>query len=154
MLRQQFWTNRLGQGASSVLVSTSVPLRRDRKPDMVRSRYLRDIVVVAALAGTYFAAGKLGLKLASVHASATAVWPCTGIALAAFLIFGYRVWPAILTGAFLLNLTTAGSVATSIGIAVGNTLEAVVGCYLISRFAGGKRAFAAAKDIFEYSFLA
>jgi len=57
---------------------------------------------------------KLGLKLAFLNASASAVWPCTGIALAAFLILGYRVWPAILIGAFLVNLTTAGSVATSI----------------------------------------
>ncbi len=121
---------------------------------MVRSQYLRDIAVLAALAGTYFVAGKLGLNLASVHASATAVWPCTGIALAAFLIFGFRVWPAILAGALLVNLTTAGSVATSIGIAVGNTLEGVVGCYLISRFAGGKRTFERAQDIFKFAFLA
>src|SRR5713101_1338643 len=154
MLRRQFWTNKLGQRASSVLVSTSAPPRRDRKPDMVRSRYLRDIVVVAALAGTYFVAGKLGLKLASVHTSATAVWPCTGIALAAFLILGYRVWPAILAGALLVNLTTAGSVATSVAIAVGNTLEGVVGCYLVSRFAGGQHAFKGAQDIFKFAFLA
>jgi len=63
---------------------------------------------VAALAGVYFIAGKLGLKLAFVNASATAVWPPAGIALAAFLIFGYRVWPGNLLGAFLVNLTTAG----------------------------------------------
>src|SRR6266446_8027019 len=121
---------------------------------MVRSRYLRDIVVLGALAGTYFAAGRLGLKLASVHASATAVWPCTGIALAAFLILGYRVWPVILAGAFLVNLTTAGSLATSIGIAVGNTLEGVAGCYLVSRFAGGQHAFQRAQDVFKFAFFA
>ncbi len=121
---------------------------------MVRSRFLRDLAVLAALTGTYFVAGKLGLKLASVHASATAVWPCTGIALAALLIFGYRVWPAVLAGAFLVNLTTAGSVATSIGIAVGNTLEPVVGCYLVNRVAGGRRAFERAQDIFKFAFLA
>ena len=112
------------------------------------------MLVLAALGCTYFVAGKLGLKLATVHASATAVWPCTGIALAAFLIFGYRIWPAILVGAFLVNLTTAGSLATSIGIAVGNTLEGVVGCYLVGRFAGGLRAFQTANDIFKFAFLA
>jgi diguanylate cyclase (GGDEF)-like protein len=121
---------------------------------MVRSRFLRDLVTLTALAGVYFVAGKLGLKLASVHASATAVWPGTGIALAAFLTLGYRVWPAILAGAFLVNLTTAGSVATSIGIAVGNTLEGVVGCYLVSRFAGGQHAFERAQDIFKFGLLA
>src|SRR6267378_7087703 len=109
---------------------------------------------LAGLFGLYVLAGKLGLKLASVHASATAVWPCTGIALAAFLTLGYRVWPAILAGAFLLNLTTAGSVATSIGIAVGNTLEGVVGCYLVSRFAGGQHAFERAQDTFKFGLLA
>src|SRR5467141_1822314 len=97
---------------------------------MVRSRLLKDLAALAVLAAVYFAAGKLGLKLAFVNASATAVWPCTGIALAAFLILGYRVWPAILAGAFLVNWTTAGSVATSLGISTGNTLEGVVGCYL------------------------
>src|SRR6202040_743444 len=81
---------------------------------MVRSRFLKDLAALAVLAAVYFLAGKLGLKLAFVNASVTAVWPCTGIALAAFLVLGYRVWPAILTGAFLVNLTTAGSVATSI----------------------------------------
>jgi diguanylate cyclase (GGDEF)-like protein len=121
---------------------------------MVRSRFLRDLGTLTALAGVYFIAGKLGLTLASVHVSATAVWPCTGIALASFLILGYRVWPAIFAGAFLVNITTAGSVVTSIGIATGNTLEGVVGCYLVSRFAGGKNVFERAQDIFKFGFLA
>jgi diguanylate cyclase (GGDEF)-like protein len=121
---------------------------------MVRSRFLRDLAIMLALAAVYFVAGKLGLRLASVHASATAVWPCTGIAIAAFLILGYRVWPGILAGAFLVNLTTAGSVATSVGIAAGNTLEGVVGCYLVNRFATGRHAFERAQDIFKFTFLA
>jgi len=121
---------------------------------MVHWKYPRGLPLLGALAGVYFVAGKLGLKLALVNASATAVWPCTGIALAAFLILGYRAWPAILTGAFLVNLTTTGSAWTSIGIAVGNTLEGVVGCYLVTRFAGGRRAFEKAQDVFKFGFLA
>ena len=121
---------------------------------MVRSRFLRDLLALAVLAAVYFGAGKLGLKFAFVNASATAVWPGTGIALAAFLILGYRAWPAILASAFLVNLTTAGSAATSLGIAVGNTLEGVVGYYLVSRFAGGHRAFERAQNVFKFAFLA
>ena len=121
---------------------------------MVHWKYPRDLPLLGALAGVYFVAGKLGLKLALVNASASAVWPCTGITLAAFLIYGYRVWPAILTGAFLVNLTTTGSVATSVDIAVGNTLEGVVGCYLVTRFAGGQHAFERAHDVFKFGFLA
>jgi diguanylate cyclase (GGDEF)-like protein len=121
---------------------------------MTRSDVLKNVATVAGLAVVYFVAGKLGLQLAYVHASATAVWPCTGIAVAALLVFGYRVWPGILLGAFLVNLTTAGSVETSIGIAIGNTLEGLAGCYLVSRFASGKAAFARAQDIFKFALLA
>ncbi len=88
---------------------------------MTRSDAMKSVATVAILAAVYFVAGTLGLQLAYVHASATAVWPCTGIAMAALLVYGYRVWPGILIGAFLVNLTTAGSVGTSIGIAIGNT---------------------------------
>jgi len=106
--------------------------------------------VLAALTALYVLAGKLGLHLAIVHASATAVWPPTGIALAAFLLFGPRVWPAVAVGAFLVNVTTAGSVATSLGIAAGNTLEGFLGAWLVNRFARGRYAFERAQDIFAF----
>jgi len=102
----------------------------------------------------YVAAGKLGLALAVVHTNASAVWPPTGIALAALLVFGARVWPAILLGAFLVNLTTAGTVATSAAIAAGNTLEALIGTYLVNRFAGGSRAFDSVRGILKFAVLA
>ncbi len=121
---------------------------------MTRSETLKNVATVAVLAGVYFVAGKLGLQLAYLHASATAVWPCTGIAIAALLVFGYRVWPGILIGAFFINVTTAGSAATSIAIAAGNTLEGLAACYLVNRFAGGKEAFARARDIFRFALLA
>src|ERR1700676_597381 len=102
---------------------------------MTRSDVLKNVATVAGLAVVYFVAGKLGLQLAYVHASATAVWPCTGIAIAALLVFGYRIWPGILIGAFFVNLTIAGSVQTSIAIAAGNTLEGLTACYMVQRFA-------------------
>jgi integral membrane sensor domain MASE1 len=113
-----------------------------------------DLALVALLAVVYFGAAKLGLRFAFVHPSATALWAPTGIALAAFLIFGFRVWPGAFLGAFFANLATAGSVLTSIGIATGNTLEGVVGCYLVMRFARGQRVFERAQDIFKFAFLA
>ncbi len=106
------------------------------------------------LAGAYFLAGKLGLRLAMVHPSATAVWPPAGIALAALLTLGYEVWPAIFAGAFLVNLTTAGSIATCLGIAAGNTLEGLVGAYLVNRWANGRNPFDRAPDAFRYALLA
>lgn len=121
---------------------------------MTRSEMTKNAAAVAILAGVYFLAGKLGLQLAYVNASASAVWPCTGIAIAALLVFGFRVWPGILIGAFLVNLMTAGNVETSIGIAAGNTLEGLAAWYLVNQFANGKEAFARAQDIFKFALLA
>ncbi len=102
----------------------------------------------------YIIAGKLGLTLAFVNASATAIWPPTGIALAAFLLFGYIVIPAIFFVAFFVNLLTAGTIATSIGIALGNTLEGMVGAYLVKKFCNGLYAFDSVWDIFKFTFFA
>ncbi|PYM63354.1 MAG: hypothetical protein DME11_17135 [Candidatus Rokuibacteriota bacterium] len=106
------------------------------------------------IAGVYFVAGKVGLTLASVHPSATTVWPPTGIALAATLLLGYRVWPALFAGAFLVNVTTAGSAWTSLGIASGNTLEALLGGWLVTRFANGCQAFDRTRNILTFVALA
>src|SRR5256885_10010740 len=94
---------------------------------MTPSRWLRRVAPLVALAAVYFIAGKLGLKLAFVNASATPVWPCTGIALAAFVLLGYEVWPAVLAGSFLVNLTTAGSAVTPLRIPGRDTLERPAG---------------------------
>src|SRR6185503_2012787 len=82
------------------------------------------------LFAAYFISAKLGLKLAFVNASATAVWPPTGIVLAAFLVMGRQYWPAVFLGAFLANLTNAGSLTTSLAIGAGNTLEGIFGAFL------------------------
>lgn len=116
--------------------------------------YLRrfpTLPAIGILTLIYFAAGKLGLSLAFLHASASPVWPPAGIALAALLLFGNRVWPAFFIGAFLVNATTAGNIATSFFIATGNTLEAICGAILVERFASGVRAFDRAQDVFKFA---
>jgi PAS domain S-box-containing protein len=107
---------------------------------------LRQIGIAAA----YIVAGKFGLGLAFVHASASAVWPPSGIAIAALLLYGVRCWPAVFAGAVIVNLTTSGHVLSSIGIAAGNTAEAVVAAVLVNRFAGGVTAFSRTVDLFKY----
>lgn len=114
---------------------------------------VRRILVMLGIAVVYFLAGRLALELAVINPSVSSVWPPTGIALAALLIFGYEMWPAILFGAFGFNLLTTGPHAISLVIAVGNTLEALAGAYLIRRFAHGRRAFASAEDVVKFAFL-
>lgn len=106
------------------------------------------------LGTVYFFAGRFGLALAFYHHSASPVWPPTGIALAAVLLLGYRIWPCIWLGAFLVNITTSWSIAATTGIATGNTLEALLGAFLVNRFARGTRAFERAPDILKFMVLA
>jgi diguanylate cyclase (GGDEF)-like protein len=112
------------------------------------------MAILAALFATYVIVGKLGLRLAFAFPSATPVWPATGLALVAFLLLGYRVWPAIFAGAFVVNVTTAGTIGTSIGIATGNTLEGIVGAWLVIRFAGGRACLNRAEGVFRFTVLA
>ena len=84
--------------------------------------------------GAYFGSAKLGLELAYAQGNVTAVWPPTGIALGAIVIWGYRCWPGVALGALLANATTDVPALTTLGITVGNTLEAVCGAALLARF--------------------
>jgi len=126
--------------------------------NLVMSKTLR----MLALAAMYFVAGRVGLLVAHVHVSVSPVWPATGIALGALLIWGIGFWPAVFAGAFLVNLTTnlphdvavVPRIIQAAGIAVGNTLEAVAGAWLVNRFANGCNAFQRVRDVFRYTFLA
>src|SRR5215472_17443072 len=95
------------------------------------------LLLLSIVTLVYFVVGKFGLMLASLHAGASPVCPSAGIAMAAILFLGYRVWPAIIVGAFLVNVTNAGDIATSLAIATGNTQEALAGAWLVIRFARG-----------------
>jgi signal transduction histidine kinase len=114
-------------------------------------RRLSTLPAIAGLTVVYVVVAKLSLKLAFIHASASSIWPVTGIALAAVLLLGYRIWPAIFIGAFIVNDFTAGNSFTSLAIAGGNTLEAVGGAWLVRRWIGGDRAFDRAQDVFKFS---
>src|SRR5947208_5009434 len=120
----------------------------------MQSRAFSGLLVIGLLTLVYFIAGKFGLMLASLHASASPVWPPAGIALAALLVLGYRAWPAIFVGAFLVNVTTVGNVATSLAVASGNTLEAVCGAWLVNRFAGGTTVFDRPQGVFKFALAA
>lgn len=117
-------------------------------------RKIPTLPAIGALALIYFVAGKLALNLAFLYKSASPVWPPAGIALAALLVLGFRVWPAIFVGAFFVNLTTVGNSFTSLGIASGNTLEAICGAWLVTRFAGGARVFDRPQDVFKFALAA
>src|SRR2546426_1940823 len=98
-------------------------------------------------AAVYMAVAFSSLRLfATLNASASPVWPPTGLAIAALLIWGPRLWPGIYIGAFAANSLTSGPI-TSIAIAAGNTLEAFMAFWLVVRFAHGVHAFNGARSL-------
>ena len=131
--------------------AASTELSKSPSPlgDFRFKRSLENLALIAGVAIVYFAAGKAGLYFASFSPSSTAVWPPTGVAFAALLLLGFRTWPAVFLGAFFVNLTTAGTIFTSLGIAAGNTLESVTAVYLTARYANGRKLFEHAQDIFK-----
>jgi class 3 adenylate cyclase len=88
-------------------------------------------VKVAAVAAAYYGAAKLGLSLAFESETVTAFWPPTGIALTALVLGGYRLWPGVAIGAFFANAWTGIPLYADLGIALGNTLEALAGAWLL-----------------------
>jgi integral membrane sensor domain MASE1 len=96
------------------------------------------------------APAKLGLSLAVVHQNTTAVWPPTGIAIAALILWGFRLCPGVLIGALAVNWATNFDVMSAFGIAIGNTLEATAGAWLVIHFAGGRRVVESAANIFKF----
>jgi PAS domain S-box-containing protein len=112
------------------------------------------VVEIILLAIIYLGLGHFGLSLASINKSASAVWPPTGLSLAVLLLRGSNRWPGIFLGAFLVNYSTQGSLIATLGMACGNTLEALIGFWLVRRFANGLRAFERVRDVFRFIFWA
>src|SRR5689334_14785149 len=103
----------------------------------MRSRsILRYLGRVLLLFAAYFLTGKLGLWLNSVSRFATLVWAPTGISLGLLLLFGSELWPGVFLGAWVVNRTTGAPWSVALGLACGNTLEAVIGAYGLRRFVG------------------
>ena len=89
------------------------------------------VVVLVA----YVLSARLGLTMAPVSGLATLVWPPTGIALAALLLRGVRLWPVVMLGAVVANVWSGAAFGVAIGIGIGNTLEAVLAVVLVTRVA-------------------
>jgi diguanylate cyclase (GGDEF)-like protein len=93
--------------------------------------YCSYLVKILTLFAIYLSTARFSLSFDAVSRFATLVWFPSGIALAALLLFGCRLWPGILMGAFLVNLFNGAPLFVAVGIGIGNTLEALVGTYLL-----------------------
>ncbi|MCC6321340.1 MAG: MASE1 domain-containing protein [Phycisphaerales bacterium] len=102
---------------------------------------------LAAFVAIYYVIARLSLRLALVQGNAAPVWPATGVSLAAILLGGYRMWPGIAVGVYLATAWSPAGPWTSIGLAAGNTLEAVTGAYLLRWWTGGRVDLGRVRDV-------
>ncbi|HEX4806733.1 MAG TPA: MASE1 domain-containing protein, partial [Conexibacter sp.] len=118
------------------------------RPDAARSRlaHVPAPLLLAAVAVAYFSVAKLGLSFSQGHDIVSAVWPPSGLALAAAVVFGARVWPAVFLAAVCSNATGGSTVPAAVGIATGNALAAVAGRALLAR-AGFEPALRRVRDV-------
>ena len=94
---------------------------------------------IALLAAVYFLAGRLGFLASAVHPVVSSAWPPSGIALAALLLYGKRLWPGITIGAFVVNVTGGIAPLAAASIAVGNSLEGLLAAWhLVMPGIGGR----------------
>jgi integral membrane sensor domain MASE1 len=117
---------------------------------LVNSLSPKNFALLASLALVYFVVAKLGRRMAFVHPYVTPMWIPAGIAVVAFILFGYRVWPAIFIGNLLEYITTAGFVTNTLVIPIASTLEGIAGAYLVNKFAHGVKAFDTAQGVFRF----
>ncbi len=110
------------------------------------------LLKIAILAVVYHLAARLGLEMAFLQMNTSPVWPPAGIAMAALLIFGYKLWPGIFLGVLLGSLLTGAQLNIALGIAFGNTLEALAVVYFLKRFIGFRNPIDRIRDVVGLAF--
>jgi signal transduction histidine kinase len=103
--------------------------------------------IVILIGVVYHLTARLGLLMANLQPNTSPVWPPTGIAIAALLLFGIKYWPGVTLGVFFGYLFNNNQLNVTLGLAVGNTLEAVVAVYLLSRFGPFQKSLTRIQDV-------
>lgn len=97
------------------------------------SRLVGNAGTLLLVGAAYYLAARLSLRLALVERNVTPLWPPTGIAVVAFFGLGRRMWPAISTAAFLVNVPISNSLWAAVAVAGGNTIAPLTAAYLLRR---------------------
>ncbi|MEL5955976.1 MASE1 domain-containing protein [Streptomyces sp. CLV115] len=111
-----------------------------------------EVLTVIAVAACYYATARLGLLQQLVRGQVTPLWPPTGIAVAALLVLGVRIWPGIALGALAANITIGPSLVPVLIIAAGNTVAPICS-YLLLRRAGFRDGLDRLRDALALVFL-
>lgn len=118
------------------------------------------IIKCIGLAALYFIAGKVGLYLAVPPGFATVIWPPSGLSIGILILWGWRLWPGILVGSFILNCQISDAFSLDTGfildklfpammIAAGSTIQSISAYFLVKKFIGLPLALSHIKQIFK-----
>jgi PAS domain S-box-containing protein len=113
--------------------------------------YTLELIVIAA---AYFGLAVSGLLIPWINPTATPLWPPTGLALALVLLRGYRIWPAIVVGAFFSTVVGDGALSEAACIALGTPIAALAGAWLIDRWSHGRETFATPLGVAKFALIA
>jgi signal transduction histidine kinase len=133
------------------VLTTEQPNRISIRGASISAAYVAQVATVAVV---YVLAARAGLTLDAVSGFASLVWAPTGIALAAVLLAGGRIWPGVFIGALVANVITGAPILAALGIAAGNTLEALAGAYALRRVPGFRLRLESLRDVFALIVLA
>ncbi|MCJ7738655.1 MAG: MASE1 domain-containing protein, partial [Anaerolineae bacterium] len=106
--------------------------------------HLAKLLILAII---YHLAARLGLRMAYVQPNTSPVWPPTGIAIAALLLFGDNLWPGISLGVLIGSLLTGAPVSLALGMTLGNTLEALAVAVFLKRFVDFRSEISRVQDV-------
>jgi PAS domain S-box-containing protein len=95
----------------------------------------------------YLLAGKAGLAVPFTSGNVSPVWPASGVAIAAVLLWGYGIWPGIALAAFLVNFLSPIPRLSAVGLGLGNAASALLGGYILRRLAGLEFSIARLRDV-------
>jgi serine phosphatase RsbU (regulator of sigma subunit) len=113
---------------------------------------VRHLGALALVAAAYYIGARVGLTLSLVERNVTPLWPPTGIAVAAFLLFGRSLWPGVAAAAFAVNLPISEGPLAAAVTAAGNTLAPLVAAMLLASV-GFRRQLDRRQDALSIVFL-
>lgn len=129
-----------------MILSKTNKLNRFLNPQLPQYNYVR-IIILAIL---YILGARLGFFFATMDGSVTLIWPPSGIALAGLIIFGFRLWPGILIGAFIANIIASNTILSSFGMSIGAAASALLGYWLIRKFIGKNNPLSSIKYLYIF----
>jgi len=125
---------------------------QDRSRNWLDGRYFAVLLIVFL---AYMVAGRANLYLITLRPPAGSIWTPAGLALAAMLLLGRRIVPAVFLGTFLVGITASSLPwLSSLAISLGNSVEVLLASYVIERFAGGRNAFSRPANFLRFCVLA